>query len=269
MGGEDHRCDWRNKAERLAAELARVARSMEAAEAMIRSQTEAIRARDAALAKQASSSRRSRPPSRSSSATCVREALGEDAALAEAIRDPDRAEAERIAALQTRRENAEKKRQLVTRRIEHKVPDEQKNKRLARSLRDVKLRIGDACVEDIDYPPRRELEKATIRQLSTCKSSIAGATGTGKTYIACALRSRRAARATARSTAAPISSRSSRTGTASAPPILTSQVPTAKWHDHIGDPVNADSFRDRILHNADRLVLKGPSTRKETSETDK
>jgi transposase len=46
--------------------------------------------------------------------------------VATAIRDPDRAEAERIAALQTRRENAEKKRQLVTRRIEHMVPDEEK-----------------------------------------------------------------------------------------------------------------------------------------------
>lgn len=46
--------------------------------------------------------------------------------VANAIRDPDRAEAERIEALQTRRENAEKKRQLVTRRIEHKVPDEEK-----------------------------------------------------------------------------------------------------------------------------------------------
>lgn len=40
--------------------------------------------------------------------------------------DPDRAEQERIVALQTRRENAEKRRQLVTRKMEHKVPEEQK-----------------------------------------------------------------------------------------------------------------------------------------------
>ena len=46
--------------------------------------------------------------------------------VAEAIRDPARAEADRLAALQTRRENAEKKRQLVTRKIEHKVRDDQK-----------------------------------------------------------------------------------------------------------------------------------------------
>jgi transposase len=46
--------------------------------------------------------------------------------VAEAIRDPARAEEERIAALQKRRENAEKKRQLVTRKVEHKVRDDQK-----------------------------------------------------------------------------------------------------------------------------------------------
>jgi transposase len=46
--------------------------------------------------------------------------------VAEVTKDPARREAERIEAQQTRRENAEKKRQLVTRRIEHKVPDEKK-----------------------------------------------------------------------------------------------------------------------------------------------
>jgi DNA replication protein DnaC len=43
------------------------------------------------------------------------------------------------------------------------------NKRLARALKEAKLRIGNACVEDIDYSPRRELEKATIRQLASCR----------------------------------------------------------------------------------------------------
>jgi transposase len=46
--------------------------------------------------------------------------------VAEAIRDTERVSAERIAALQARRENAEKKRQLATRRIEHKIHDEEK-----------------------------------------------------------------------------------------------------------------------------------------------
>jgi hypothetical protein len=68
------------------------------------------------------------------------------------------------------------------------------NKRLARLLRAAKLKIGSACVEDIDYPARRELEKSVIRQLATCRwidehqnVVITGMTGTGKTYVACAL----------------------------------------------------------------------------------
>ena len=48
--------------------------------------------------------------------------------------------------------------------------------------------------------------------------------------------------------------------------IMTSQLPTTKWHDHIGDPTVADAIADRVLHNAHRLVLKGPSRRKEPAE---
>ena len=44
--------------------------------------------------------------------------------------------------------------------------------------------------------------------------------------------------------------------------VLTSQVPPAKWHDYLGDPSCADAICDRILHNAHRLMLKGPSRRK-------
>ena len=68
------------------------------------------------------------------------------------------------------------------------------NKRLARLLKEAKLRIGQACVEEIDYPARRELDKAVIRQLATCRwvhehqnVTVTGATGTGKTFVACAL----------------------------------------------------------------------------------
>lgn len=195
------------------------------------------------------------------------------------------------------------------------------NKRLGRLLKEAKLRIGNACVEDIDYPPKRELEKSTIRQLATCRwiaehqnIVITGATGTGKTYLACALAQqacrkgyramyRRATRlneeltlAHADGTYSIVLSRFARADVlviddwGLAPPkdqerrdlleiaedrygdrstILTSQVPPAKWHDHIGDPTVADAVCDRLLHNAHRIVLKGPSRRKEDSGTDK
>jgi DNA replication protein DnaC len=195
------------------------------------------------------------------------------------------------------------------------------NKRLGRLLKEAKLRIGNACVEDIDYPPRRELEKSTIRQLATCRwiaehqnIVITGMTGTGKTYLACALAQqacrkgyraiyRRATRlneelalAHADGTYSILLARLARADVlviddwGLAPPkdqerrdllevledrcgdrstLLTSQVPTTKWHDYIGDPTVADAVCDRLLHNAHRIVLKGPSRRKEDSGTDK
>ena len=45
-----------------------------------------------------------------------------------------------------------------------RLPD---NKRLAKLLRDAKLRVPSACVEDIDLSPKRELDRALVRQLST------------------------------------------------------------------------------------------------------
>ncbi|MBT4683971.1 MAG: ATP-binding protein [Chloroflexi bacterium] len=44
--------------------------------------------------------------------------------------------------------------------------------------------------------------------------------------------------------------------------IITSQLPTTKWHSHIGDATLADAILDRLLHNAHRLKLKGESMRK-------
>lgn len=47
--------------------------------------------------------------------------------------------------------------------------------------------------------------------------------------------------------------------------LMTSQLPTTTWHDHLGDPTVADAICDRVLHNSHRVVLKGPSRRKEES----
>ena len=45
--------------------------------------------------------------------------------------------------------------------------------------------------------------------------------------------------------------------------IITSQFPVDHWHDLIGDPTYADAILDRIVHNAYRIDLSGPSLRKE------
>src|ERR1039457_6315829 len=44
--------------------------------------------------------------------------------------------------------------------------------------------------------------------------------------------------------------------------ILTSQLPVARWHEQVGDPTVADGIRDRLVHNAHRIEMKGDSMRK-------
>ena len=66
------------------------------------------------------------------------------------------------------------------------------NRRLQTRLRNAKLH-QNACLEDIDYYGARDLDRSLLATLSMCQwvnshqnILIVGATGTGKTYLACA-----------------------------------------------------------------------------------
>lgn len=68
------------------------------------------------------------------------------------------------------------------------------NKRIARLLREAKLKIPTACMEGIDFAAKRELDRNAIRALGTARwiadhqnVLITGMTGVGKTYLGCAL----------------------------------------------------------------------------------
>lgn len=68
------------------------------------------------------------------------------------------------------------------------------NKRITRLLREAKLRIPGACMEDIDFGAKRELDRGAVRALASARwiadhqnVLITGMTGVGKTYLACAL----------------------------------------------------------------------------------
>jgi DNA replication protein DnaC len=192
------------------------------------------------------------------------------------------------------------------------------NKRLDRRLREAKLKLGQACIENLDYPAARKLDRALLRQLATGRwilehqnLVITGATGTGKTYLACALAQqacrqgfrtlyRRASRlfeemalARADGTYTRVLGKFARIDVlvvddwALTPirevertdllelledryglrsTIMTSQLPPERWHDHLADPTLADAICDRLLHNAHRIALHGPSRRKEAME---
>ena len=45
--------------------------------------------------------------------------------------------------------------------------------------------------------------------------------------------------------------------------MVTSQCPLKQWHEGIGNPTLADAILDRLVHNAYKIALKGPSMRGE------
>lgn len=68
-----------------------------------------------------------------------------------------------------------------------------KGNRLKRLIRNAELEQPDACIADIDYGHNRRLNRPLIERLATCEYIteyrnifITGATGSGKTYMACA-----------------------------------------------------------------------------------
>ncbi|BAD40284.1 transposase subunit [Symbiobacterium thermophilum IAM 14863] len=70
---------------------------------------------------------------------------------------------------------------------------DRQNRRLARLLKEAKFRVA-ACMEDVDYQHPRGLDRTVMRSLAACQwveygqhILIAGPTGVGKTFIACAL----------------------------------------------------------------------------------
>ena len=203
---------------------------------------------------------------------------------------------------------------LVDREILHR-----ENKRLERLLRGAKLRVN-ACIEDINYRHPRGLDRSRMASLASCdwisrqlNLCITGATGTGKTWLACAFGNQACRQGlSVRYLRVPrlfemlriahgdgsyprLMNQLAKTDLMvlddwglqklSAPQrndlmeiiedryglrstLIASQLPIEHWHDYVGDATLADAILDRLLHNAQRLLLDGESMRKTTDKID-
>ena len=193
------------------------------------------------------------------------------------------------------------------------------NKRLERLLRRAKLRVN-ACIEDINYRHPRGLDRSRMASLASCdwigrqlNLCITGATGTGKTWLACAFGNQACRQGlSVRYLRVPrlfemlriahgdgsyprLMNQLAKTDLIvlddwglqklSAPQrndlmeiiedryglrstLIASQLPIEHWHDYVGDVTLADAILDRLLHNAQRLLLDGESMRKTTDKID-
>lgn len=70
--------------------------------------------------------------------------------------------------------------------------DKRKSTKLQKLIRSAEFRYPNACMEDIEYHPDRNLDKGQMLEFSTCRYIsddhhiiLKGASGNGKTYIAC------------------------------------------------------------------------------------
>ncbi len=174
-----------------------------------------------------------------------------------------------------------------------------------------------AAIEDLQYDPERGLKRNKIRELSQClwiKSAcnliITGATGVGKTYLACAFGEQACRHGykvlyvkLTEFAAQLVNAHNNGTSTTLirkaqkaelliidewlrdplpqhyareildlldrryrvSATLFATQLPVGEWHQHITDPTLADAILDRVVHDAHRIQVKGPSMRKKRS----
>ena len=173
---------------------------------------------------------------------------------------------------------------------------ERDTKRLTTRLKFAALRQS-ACVEDVDLRTPRGIDRSVFARLvggdwidRNENLLVTGATGLGKSWIACALghkacrdnrsvqyhrvprlfealalargdgRYGRLLKTIGRVQLLILDDRHGRAST-----LVTSQVPVEHWHEIIGDPTLGDAILDRLVHNAHRLQLSGESMRKQNA----
>lgn len=195
--------------------------------------------------------------------------------------------------------------------------DERYNRKFNVLLKNASFRYKSS-IEEIDFKPSRKIDRNQILRFSTCdwikkgeSIIITGSTGTGKSFMACALGHKACVNRyqvgyyncmklfshlkyckadgtyfkemnkikkqdliilddfglkpfDADSRLMLLEMLEDRHGSRSI--IISSQIPTDKWFDLIGDATIADAICDRLLHTSHKIDIKGDSMRREKSK---
>ena len=152
-----------------------------------------------------------------------------------------------------------------------------KNNHLNKLIRQATFSDPGACLENVEYLPDRGLKQEELLRFGTCNYIqehhniiLLGATGSGKTYLACALGMAAARRfyavkyirlpdllvefqiARGNGTIRKFMARYKRNST-----IFCSQFDIPGWPEKLSDPLLADAICDRIVHDAYTIVIGG------------
>jgi DNA replication protein DnaC len=184
------------------------------------------------------------------------------------------------------------------------------DRRVARLLKAARLKVSAACIEDINWRASRGLDRGLISTLAggdwlrhARNLLITGATGSGKTWLACALAHQAArsgfsvlyvraarlfdelqvahgdgsfsrrlaqlARLDLLVMGAPerndlLELLDDRIGTRST--LITSQLPVKAWHTYLNDPTLADAILDRVVHSSHKIELKATRSMRDTAQ---
>ena len=124
------------------------------------------------------------------------------------------------------------------------------NRRRTRLLRQAKLRLPSATIEDLNFRAKRGLDRSRAQSMLRRPVRVGQEVHEDTQLVRAVDDCRR------------LSNRYGQRAT-----LVASQLPIDHWHDIVGDATFGDAILDRLVHHAHRIQLKGASMRRHAPES--